>query len=313
MAINLVSDPSSFVFLVFVGVTNGAIYALIALGFSLSYALIEVINLPQGVVVVSGAAVCAYLLDTFGVTESSGFAVAIFAVLITLLLAMSFCGLLSLLIELVAYRPLSDAPRQARLVTAVGVLFIVDNVVLVWTGGVIMTFPDLLPRGAALTVVGVAYTWDKLLVLLIMGLVSAGLYFVLRRTRRGRSILAVSQDPIGAQHVGINVAATVTLGFVVVGALAGAAGELYGLYYTTVSWDASLRLTLIGFTAVILGGIGSLAGAVIGAMIIGITESFSNGFLWYSPGSDWTLSVVLSIMILLLVLRPQGILGTDQE
>ena len=112
--------------------------------------------------------------------------------------------------------------------------------------------------------------------------------------------------------MGINVARTVTLGFFVAGALAGAGGELYALYFTAVTWDHALRLTLIGFTAVVLGGIGSLVGAVIGAMIIGITESFVNGFTWYSPGSDWTLSVVLSIMIILLAFRPQGLLGKDQ-
>jgi branched-chain amino acid transport system permease protein len=146
-----------------------------------------------------------------------------------------------------------------------------------------------------------------------MSLVLAGLYFGLKRTKAGRSIRAVSQDSIGAQFVGINVTRTVTLGFFVAGALAGAGGELYALYFTTVTWDHALRLTLIAFTAVLLGGAESLVGAVIGAMIIGLTESFVNGFTWYSPGSDWTLTVVLSIMITLLVLRPQGLLGHNES
>jgi branched-chain amino acid transport system permease protein len=309
---NLAASPSSFAFLLFVGVTNGAIYALVALGFTLSYALIGLINLPHGFVFVSGAAFCAYLLDAGGVNEGSSFAEAALAVLITLLLVMSLCGLLSAAIEIVAYRPLSNAPRLSRLVTAVGVLLILDNIIIVWTGGAPLTLPDLLPRGAVFSVMGVAYTLDKLIVLISTGLVLAGLYFGLERTRVGRSIRAVGQDSIGAQIVGINVARTVTLGFFVAGALAGAGGELYGLYFTTVTWDHALRLTLIAFTAVVLGGIDSLVGAVIGAMIIGITESFVNGFTWYSPGSDWTLSVVLSIMIILLVLRPQGLLGESQ-
>lgn len=310
---NLAASPSSFAFLLFVGVTTGAIYALVALGFTLSYALIGLINLPHGFVFVSGAALSAYLLDAAGVNERSSSAGTVLAVLITLLLVMSFCGLLSAAIEIVAYRPLSGAPRLSRLVTAVGVLLILENIIIVRTGGAPITLPDLLPRGAAFSVMGVAYTLDKLVVLISMGLVLAGLYFGLQRTKAGRSIRAVSQDFIGAQLVGINAARTVTLGFFVAGALAGVGGELYALYFTTVTWDHGLRLTLIAFTAVVLGGTKSLVGAVIGAMIIGITESFVNGFTWYSPGSDWTLSVVLSVMIILLVLRPQGLLGKDQE
>ena len=309
---NFAASPSSFVFLLFGGVTNGAIYALVALGFTLSYMLIGLINLPHGFVVVSGAALCAYLLETLGVNEGSSSTGTALAGLITLFLVMSLCGLLSAVIEIVAYRPLHNAPRLSRLVTAVGVLFILENIILVWAGGAPVTLPDLLPQGAVFSVMGVAYTVDKLVVLIGMSLVLAGLYFGLQRTKAGRSIRAVSQDPIGAQLVGINVARTVTLGFFVAGALAGAGGDLYALYFTTVTWDHALRLTLIAFTAVILGGIESLVGAVIGAMIIGITESFVNGFTWYSPGSDWTLSVVLSIMIILLVLRPQGLLGNSQ-
>jgi len=310
---NLAASPSSFLFLLFGGVTNGAIYALVALGFTLSYQLISLINLPHGFVFVGGAAVCAYLLDVVGVNEGSSSAGTALALLITLLLVMSFCGLLSAVIEIVAYRPLSNAPRLSRLVTAVGVLFILDNIIVIWTGGAPITLPDLLPRGAVFSVMGVAYTWDKLVVLLSMGLVLAGLYFALQRTRVGKSIRAVGQDPIGAQLVGINVALTVTFGFFVAGALAGAGGELYALYFTTVTWSHALRLTLIAFTAVVLGGIESLVGAVIGAMIIGITESFVNGFTWYSPGSEWTLSVVLAMMIVLLVVRPQGLLGKNQQ
>jgi branched-chain amino acid transport system permease protein len=310
---NLAASPSSFVFLVFVGVTNGAMYALVALGFTLSYTLIGLINLPHGFVFVSGAALCAYLLDALGVSEGSSFAAVALAVLITFLLVMSLCGLLSAVIEVVAYRPLRNAPRLSMLVTAVGVLFILDNIVLVWTGGAPITIPDLLPKGAVFSVMGVAYTWDKLLVLISMSLVLAALYFGLQRTKLGRSIRAVSQDSTGAQFVGINVARTATLGFFVAGALAGAGGELYALYFTTVTWDHALRLTLIAFTAVVLGGIDSLVGAVVGAMIIGITESFVNGFGWYSPGSDWTLSIVLSIMIILLAFRPQGLLGKNPQ
>jgi branched-chain amino acid transport system permease protein len=308
---NMAASPSAFTFLVFVGITNGSIYALIALGFTLSYSSIGLINLPHGYVFITGAVLSSHLLSIAGVDESSSFVRNLPALLIVLLIVMSICGLLSAVIEIVAYRPLSNAPRLSRLVTSIGVLFILNNIIIVWTGSKPVALPDLLPRGDVFSVMGVGYTWNKLLVLLSMALVLAGLYCVLQRTRFGMSIRAAIQDPVGAQLVGVNVARTVTLAFFLAGALAGAGGQLYALYFTNVSWDHALPITLIAFTAVVLGGIESLIGAVIGAMIIGITESFVNGFGWYSPGSDWTESVVLSVLIILLVFRPQGLLGEE--
>jgi branched-chain amino acid transport system permease protein len=307
----MVASPSAFTFLLFVGITNGAIYALIALGFTLSYSSIGLINLPHGYVFMTGAVLSGHLLGTAGVDESRSFAGNLPGVLMVLLVVMGVCGVLSAVIEIVAYRPLSDAPRLSRLVTSIGVLFILNNIIIVWTDSTPVALPDLLPRGDVFSVMGVGYTWDKLIVLLSMTLVLASLYLALQRTRFGKSIRAAIQDTVGAQLVGVNVARTVTLAFFLAGALAGAGGQLYALYFTNVSWDQALRLTLIAFTAVVLGGIESLVGAVLGAMIIGIAESFVNGFEWYSPGSDWTESVVLSILIILLVLRPQGLLGDD--
>jgi branched-chain amino acid transport system permease protein len=308
---NFADSPSTFTLLLFVGVTNGAIYALVALGFTLSYNLIGLINLPHGYVFVSGAVLSASLLATAGVDESRSFAANVPAMLLVLLIVMALCGCLSAVIELVAYRPLANAPRLSRLVTSIGVLFILNNVIIVWTGSEPVALPDLLPRGAVFSVMGVPYTWDKLVVLLSMALVLAGLYFSLQRARFGRAIRAAVEDPVGAQLVGINVARTATLGFFVAGALAGAGGQLYALYFTNVSWDHALRLTLIAFTAVVLGGIESSVGAVLGALVIGVTESFANGFTWYSPGSEWTESLVLSVLIVLLVFRPQGLLGEE--
>jgi branched-chain amino acid transport system permease protein len=309
----MVASPSAFTFLLFVGITNGAIYALIALGFTLSYSSIGLINLPHGYVFMTGAVLSGNLLGTAGLDESGSFARNLPVMLIVLLVVMVVCGVLSALIELVAYRRLRNGPRLSMLVTSIGVLFILNNIIIVWTDSKPVALPDLLPRGDVFSVMGVGYTWDKLIVLLSMTLVLASLYLALQRTRFGKSIRAAIQDSVGAQLVGVNVDRTVTLAFFLAGVLAGAGGQLYALYYTNVSWDQALRLTLIAFTAVVLGGIESLVGAVLGAMIIGITESFVNGFEWYSPGSDWTESVVLSVLIILLVLRPQGLLGEDQR
>jgi branched-chain amino acid transport system permease protein len=308
---NLAADPSAFTFLLFVGITNGSIYALIALGFTLSYSSIGLINLPHGYVFLTGAVLSGHLLVAAGADDSNSFLRNLPAMLLVLLVVMTSCGLLSALIEIVAYRPLRNAPRLSRLVTSIGVLFILNNIIVAWTGSQPVALPALLPKGDAFTVMGVPYTWDKVIVLLSMALVLASLWLTLQRTRFGRSLRAAIQDSVGAQLVGVNVRRTFTLAFFLAGVLAGAGGELYALYFTNVSWDHALRLTLIAFTAVVLGGIESLIGAVIGALIIGVTESFVNGFDWYSPGSDWTQSVVLSILIILLVLRPQGLLGEE--
>jgi branched-chain amino acid transport system permease protein len=308
---NMAANPSAFMFLLFVGITNGSIYALIALGFTLSYSSIGLINLPHGYVFLTGAVLSGHVLVAAGADESRSFVSNLPAMLIALLIVMTVCGFMSAIIELVAYRPLSNAPRLSRLVTSIGVLFILDNIIVAWTGSQPVALPALLPKGDAFSVMGVAYTWDKVIVLVSMVLVLSSLWFTLQRTRFGRSVRAAIQDSVGAQLVGVNVARTVTLAFFLAGVLAGAGGQLYALYFTNVSWDHALRLTLIAFTAVVLGGIESLIGAVIGALIIGVTESFVNGFEWYSPGSDWTLSVVLSILIILLVLRPQGLLGDE--
>jgi branched-chain amino acid transport system permease protein len=308
---NLAADPSAFTFLLFVGITNGSIYALIALGFTLSYNSIGLINLPHGYVFLTGAVLSGHLLVAVGADDSRSFLRNVPAMLIVLFIVMIACGLLSAIIEIVAYRPLRNAPRLSRLVTSIGVLFILNNVIVAWTGSQPVALPALLPKGDAFSVMGVAYTWDKVIVLLSMALVLVSLWLALQRTRFGKSLRAAIQDSVGAQLVGVNVARTHTLAFFLAGVLAGAGGQLYALYFTNVSWDHALRLTLIAFTAVVLGGIESLIGAVIGALIIGVTESFVNGFDWYSPGSDWTQSVVLSILIILLVLRPQGLLGEE--
>jgi branched-chain amino acid transport system permease protein len=210
---NVAASPSTFTFLLFVGITNGAIYALIALGFTLSYNSIGLINLPHGYVFVAGAVLAGHLLGTFGVHESSSFVRNLPAMLLVLLVVMTACGLLSAIIEIVAYRPLSNAPRLSRLVTSIGVLFILNNIIVVWTGSEPVALPELLPQGDVFGVMGVAYTWDMLIVLLSMVLVLASLYFTLQRTRFGKSIRAATQDSVGAQLVGVNVARTVTLAF----------------------------------------------------------------------------------------------------
>jgi branched-chain amino acid transport system permease protein len=156
---------------------------------------------------------------------------------------------------------------------------------------------------------GVHYTWDKLIVVVITVPVLLALMGLVQRTRQGKAMRATAQDRDAAAMMGINVNRTISFTFMIAGALAGAAGLLYALYFSEVRYDTGFQLGLIAFTAAVLGGIGNLPGAVLGALCIGFIQAFNEGLVWHAPGSDWTQSLVFSILILILVFRPEGLLG----
>ena len=172
-----------------------------------------------------------------------------------------------------------------------------------------MTAPDVFPHTKVFSVGGVDYTWNKLIVVLITVPVLIGLLYLVQQTRQGKAMRATAQDKDAAAMMGINVNRTISFTFMIAGALAGAAGLLYSLYVTTVRFDQGFQLGLIAFTAAVLGGIGNLPGAVLGAVLIGLIQAFNEGLNWHAPGSDWTESIVFSILILILVFRPEGLLG----
>jgi branched-chain amino acid transport system permease protein len=159
------------------------------------------------------------------------------------------------------------------------------------------------------TVGGVPYTWNKFIVLVFTVPVLAALIWLVQRTRQGKAMRATAQDRDASAMMGINVNRTISFTFFIAGALAGAAGLLFALYTTNVHFTTGFRVGLIAFTAAVLGGIGNLPGAVLGALLIGMIESFNNGLGWVTPGSDWTTSIIFAILIVILVVRPEGLLG----
>src|SRR5262249_47275835 len=213
-----------------------------------------------------------------------------------LLLAMGACGLVNATIEFVAYRPLRHAPRLAPLITAIGVSFIIENVGLVWKGPEYVNAPDVFPRSNVFSIGGVHYTWRRLVVVLITVPVLLGLLYLVQNTRQGKAMRATAQDREAAAIMGIDVNRTISFTFLIAGGLAGAAGLIYALYEENVRFDAGFQLGLIAFTAAVLGGIGNLPGAVLGAILIGLIQAFNEGLNWHSPGSDWTQSIVFSIL-----------------
>jgi branched-chain amino acid transport system permease protein len=212
-------------------------------------------------------------------------------------------------IELVAYRRLRSAPRLAPLITAVGMSFILQDVGLIQWGVEFQTIEKLIPNSVAFSIGDVIFQWDKLGVLLLTIPVLLALTWLVRSTKQGKAMRATSQDMDAAAMMGINVNRTISFTFALAGGLAGAGGLLYFLHFTSMRYDTGFQLGLIAFTAAVLGGIGNLAGAVLGALMIGLIEQFNEGLELYSPGSDWTRSIVFGILIATLVFRPEGLLG----
>jgi branched-chain amino acid transport system permease protein len=310
LVVNFVKSPSYFTNISFIGLTNGAVYALVALGYTLVYGILELINFAHGDVFMLGGMISATMvLSVFHlkVGESAGYLAL--AIVVSLFVSMAACGLINTTIERIAYRPLRNAPRLAPLITAIGMSFILEDIAIAWKGPSYVAVPAVLPHGNVFSVGGITYTWEKLIVVIITVPVLVALMWLVQKTRQGKAMRATAQDRDAAAMMGIDVNRTISFTFMIAGALAGAAGLLYALYFGQVRYDTGFQLGLIAFTAAVLGGIGNLPGAVLGAMCIGFIQAFNEGLRWHSPGSDWTQSIVFSILILILVFRPAGLLG----
>ena len=228
--------------------------------------------------------------------------------LATLAVTMPLFALINAGIERIAYKPLRTAPRLAALITADGVSFIVQNVSLAVYGVDFESVPNFIPRTKAFAIGDVVFQWDNLAVFMIVIPVLVVLTWFVRTTRQGKAMRAVAQDPEASAMMGIDVNRTISVTFFLAGSLAAAAGLVYLLQFN-MRYDTGFELGLIAFTAAVLGGIGNLAGAVVGALVIGFIQSFNEGLTWHAPGGDWTRAIVFGILIAVLVFRPEGLLG----
>jgi branched-chain amino acid transport system permease protein len=309
LGINFVKNPTEFINVFLIGLTNGSVYALIALGYTLVYGILQLINFAHGdVFALSALFGGTMLLSVFDLTLESAALTVIAAFALSLLACMAFAGTINTVIEFVAYRRLRSAPRLAVLITAVGMSFIVQNVALAIYGVNYRSLPDFIPTSAAFTIGNVSLAWNKLAVLLITVPVLLILSWLVNSTRQGKAMRATSQDPEASAMMGINVNRTISFTFALAGTLAGAAGLLYISQFAT-RYDTGFVLGLFAFTAAVLGGIGNLTGAVLGAVLIGLIQAFNEGLAWASPGGDWTRSIIFGILIAILVFRPEGLLG----
>jgi len=319
LAINLEKTPNQFLQAFLIGVTNGSVFGLIALGYTLVYGILELINFAHGDVFMLGGMIAITLIgsDVFGLHPGQAAYVLWPKIIAVLVITMVGCGLINATVERIAYRPLRGAPRLVPLITAIAASFILQNIALASKGANYVTLnsglsgaADFLPQGNIFTFGGGGrYTWASLIVLMITAPVLFALLWLVQRTKQGKAMRATAQDREAAAMMGINVNRTISFTFLIAGSLAGAAGTIYALYFTSVRYDQGFQLGLIAFTAAVLGGIGNLPGAVLGALLIGLIQTFNNTLTWHAPGSDWTQSIVFGVLILILVFRPEGLLG----
>ncbi len=302
---NIVSDPNRFLGSALVGVQNGLLYALVALGYTMVYGIIELINFAHGDLFMLSTIVAAgFMVSVLGVGQLG--VSTIIPLILALIVCMAFGGFINVSAEFLAYRRLRSAPKLAPLMTAVGLSFIFrgiaqqdyvngsaqKNWAVVWGGPVVE---------------GV-FVYKLLMVVVVTVPLLLAMTWIVTKTKVGKAMRAVAQDQDGARLMGINVNGTISFVFALGGALAGAAGVLYFLVQTQTYYDTGTQLGLIAFTAAVLGGIGNLTGAVVGGLAIGIIQSINEGGA-YGLGSNWSQSVVFLILIVLMVFKPEGIFG----
>jgi len=288
------------------GLSLGGIYALIALGYTMVYGIIELINFAHGDVYTLGTFFSLAILTGLGVSGEVHGPWLIAIVLITVLAAMLLCGIVGMLIERLAYRRLRNAPRLAPLITAIGMSFILENIMQLWRGPSPVPFPQVIPNPSTV-VYGVDISAKQVLVIVFAIVMMIALQLFIFNTKIGKAMRATAQDRDAAQLMGININTTIAMTFLIGSALAGAAGFASGVYYGTTWFFNGFEAGLKAFTAAVLGGIGNIPGAMLGGFLIGLIEAIGTQYI--PQGAQWSNVVVFSVLVLVLIFRPTGLLG----
>jgi len=321
-------SPKMLVQFLIIGLANGAIVAIIALGYTMVYGIIELINFAHGDVYMIGVFTALSTLSVTGTLTTNNPVHLVLGIVAALVVAVIVCASLNVGIERLAYRRLRNAPRLAALISAIGMSFIVENIGLIWAaqswlvpsfgttgGGAQKSFPDLLskimislnldPNLLASTGLGLRFTIKDLLVIVLASILMIGLRFFIQNTRLGKAMRATAQNRDAAKMMGINIDRVITVTFLIGGGLAGAAGLMAGLYNNTAWWFMGFRAGIQAFTAAVLGGIGNITGAMLGGFLIGLLAAFSDGYM----DARWTNLWVFATLVLILIFRPTGLLG----
>jgi branched-chain amino acid transport system permease protein len=320
VALPLAFNDQLFIQLTVNGVTLGSLYALIALGYTMVYGILKMLNFAHGDVYMVGAFLGYGALSGLGGPLSPNIAL-LPLVLLMFLAAMLGSGLLGVAIERFAYRPLRDAPRLAPLIAALGVSFFLQNSVLLLFGAQFRTYnsfvlgspnPAFFEPGPLIDplfkIRGVNVQLIQIVVLVVTVALCVALTLLVARTRIGKAMRATAYDREGAAMMGIDVDRVIASTFLIGSVLAGAAGVMFGLLFSQVFHFMGFLAGLKGFTAAVVGGIGSIPGAMLGGLLVGLAEAYASGYL----GGRWAEVVVFGILIFVLLLRPSGLLGTPE-
>jgi branched-chain amino acid transport system permease protein len=279
------------------GVSLGSIYALIALGYTMVYGIILLINFAHGDILMIGAYAGYFILTRFGVNQ--------WTMISAFLFAMTLCAMLGMFIERFAYRPLRSAPRLNSLITAIAVSLILENGVRVtpFIGPNPRQFPR--PEVSNISLGAISISNVQVIVIVLSALLMLALNYVINYTRRGKAMQAVSFDLQASSLMGVSVNGTISFTFALGSILAAAGGILYACAYPQISPTMGVMPGLKAFVAAVLGGIGSIPGAMLGGLLLGVSETLTKGFI----SSQYADAVSFSILILILLVKPTGILG----
>ena len=292
-----------------IGLTNGLIIALIAIGYTLVYGILELINFAHGDVFMLGSAFTFFatsiIVGALGIEAAS--TTALLLTFLSLPIIMLLTATINASIERVAYRPLRNAPRLAPLISAIGMSFVLQNVGLILLGPSQKALEPVLPKNDLVSFPsgGNWFGVDEVFVVAVTLPLLLGLRWFIASTRQGKAMRATAQDREASGLMGIDVNRTISLTFLIAGALAGAAGMVVALYYGQTNFLFGFQFGLLSFTAAVLGGIGNLTGATLGGIVIGLIGALSDRFL----EARWTTVIVFSILILVLIFRPTGLLS----
>jgi branched-chain amino acid transport system permease protein len=287
------------------GLTYGALIALIALGYTMVYGIIGLINFAHGDLFMLGTFLTLSMIGWFGLDTADSPAILTAGIAALLVLAALFCALLNFSVDRLIYKPLRQAPKLAPLVSAIGVSFIFQNVGLLWKGPADVSVPKLISQRNLLGDSAITFTPSDAVLLVVVAAIMAGLTVLVKFTRLGKSMRAVSQNPVAAQLMGINVERVIGQTFLIGGALAGFAAVIYSMYIGTVGFQIGYINGLYAFTAAVLGGIGNIPGAVLGGLVIGMVRSLGSAYV----EERWTPAIIFGILIIILIFRPSGLLG----
>jgi branched-chain amino acid transport system permease protein len=288
------------------GLITGCLYALIALGYTMVYGVLKLLNFAHGDLYMVGAYIGYFVIQWFG--GSSALAIPVpFVILLMLVLAGGGVGALGVAIERFAYRPLRDAPRIAPLITALGVSFLLENTVLLLFGGFVREYntQNFISQTGGIHIGDLKIDSVEIMIIVLSVLMMVGLRLLVDRTTLGKSMRAVASDREAAEMLGIDVNRTISLTFFIGSAMAGIAGVMSGLEFNSISNTIGFLAGLQAFTAAVVGGIGSITGAMLGGLLIGMGESFSSSYI----STKYTDLIVFGILIVTMLVRPTGILG----